>query len=186
MGFPRGLPNLPSASLLAGLLFLSTAAIAQVDYDRSVDFSRFATYALTEGTPAPTAAVQGRIESAIRFELEVKGLVEAEFPDLWVVTHVSVGTELSVSATTFGYGGYPGWGGWTGWGGLTPGIATTSVNVNEIPKGELLVDLVDAESGELVWRGIASGTVKSSPDRSERQINKKVKKMFRDFPPGSK
>ena len=168
------------------LLLLAPVAMAQVDYDRKVDFSGYSTFALMEGTPAPTAAVQGRIESAIRFELSVKGLKEVEFPEIWVATHVSVGTKLSVNATTFGYGGYPGWGGWGGWGGYGAGVYTTNVNVNEIPVGELLVDLVDSEKGELVWRGIASGTVKSSPERSEKQINKKVAKMFKKFPPDSK
>lgn len=172
--------------ILLGLALLAPAGLAQVDYDRRVDFSRYSTYALMEGTPAPTAAVQGRIEAAIRFEVEVKGLTEAEFPDLWIATHVSVGNKLSVNATSFGYGGYPGWGGWGGWGGLSTGVYTTNVNVREIPVGQLLVDLVDAERGELVWRGIASGTVRSSPEKSERQINKKVGKMFKQFPPGKK
>ena len=37
-------------------------------------------------------------------------------------------------------------------------------------------------SKELVWRGIASETLASNPEKSEKRINKVVKKLFKKFP----
>lgn len=37
-------------------------------------------------------------------------------------------------------------------------------------------------SKELVWRGIASETLVSNPEKSEKRINKVVKKLFKKFP----
>ncbi len=35
---------------------------------------------------------------------------------------------------------------------------------------------------ELVWQGIASRTLASNPEKSEKRINKVVKKLFKKFP----
>jgi hypothetical protein len=167
-----------SLSLLVLAVSSPVLAKVTVDWDDGVDFSKYKTYGWMEGTPASSSIVQGRINRAIEREIEAKGLAKLEQgkPDLYIVTHASVDNETRVSAHSFGYGGYPRWGGWGGWG-------STSVNVSSIPVGTLLVDLVDAETDELVWRSMASATVKSKPAKSEKQINKKVGKMFNQFPP---
>jgi hypothetical protein len=91
------------------------------------------------------------------------------------VTHASVGKELRIDADTWGYHGR--WRG--GWG-------TTTVNVSEIPVGTLVVDLVDAGTKQLVWRGVANQTLASNPEKSEKKINKVVKKLFKKFPSSAK
>ena len=47
----------------------------------------------------------------------------------------------------------------------------------------MIIDLVDAETSKLVWRGIASVTIKESGDKADKQIDKKIGKLFRQFPP---
>jgi hypothetical protein len=151
----------------------------RVDYDKSVDFSEYTTYVWQEGTPAPSDLVQERLERAVNGQLAAKNMKMTDSgADLYVVMHASVGSETQITSSSFGYGGYGGWRGWGGWGG-----GTTTVNVNEIPVGTVVIDLVDAKENKLVWRGIASGTVKSKPEKSEKQINKKIGKMFAKFPP---
>ena len=54
-----------------------------------------------------------------------------------------------------------------------------------IPVGSRVVDLVDAGSKELVWRGMASETLASNPEKSEKRINKVVKKLFKKSPPSA-
>jgi hypothetical protein len=170
-------------AVLAVFLALSPA-VAQVstDYDRGVDFSAFKTWAWMEGTPALDPFAQQRIEEAIESKLAEKGLVKAQSgqADLFVVTHVSVSTEKQVDVSHMGYGGYYGWRGWGGtWG-------STYVNVREIPVGTLVVDLVDAEKNELVWRGMASDTISDKPKKREKRIRRAVSKMFHRFPPKPK
>jgi len=169
-------------ALLAVFLALpATMAQVQTDYDHDVDFSRFKTWAWMEGTPAQSAFAQQRIETAIEIKLAEKGLTRTDGqPDLFVVTHVSRSTEKQVDASYMSYGGYYGWGGWgAGWG-------STYVNVREIPVGSLVVDLVDAEKNELVWRGMASDTLSEKTQKNEKKVKKAVSKMFHRFPPKSK
>lgn len=152
-------------SLLA-LLLPAPFAAPQVDWDRSIDFSRYETFGFREGTPA-NRLTQDRIESALRDALAEKGLSESDQPDLWVVTHASVSNETWIRSGSTGYGG---------WG-------STSLNVSNIPVGTLMIDLVDRDDDELVWRGVTSGSVKSTPAKSEKQIRKKISKLFRKYPP---
>jgi hypothetical protein len=49
--------------------------------------------------------------------------------------------------------------------------------------GTLLVDLVDAKSNELVWRGLATKTLNKRPKNVRPLIDKAVKKMVKRFPP---
>ena len=172
------------AGLIAALAVLLAvpAATAQVktDYDPQVDFSRFKTWTWAEGTPAPDPFSQKRIEDAIEAKLVEKGLVKAEGEeaDLLVVTHVSLSTEKQVDVTHMGgYGGRYGW---------RAGYGSSYVNVRDINVGTLVVDLVDAEKQELVWRGMASDTVASKPKKSEKKIRKAVSRMFKDYPPKPK
>jgi hypothetical protein len=169
--------KLTSVSIVLAIFALVSVAHAgvKVDYDTQVDFTEFGSFGWMKGTPAPNELVQKRIESAVESELAARGLSPAaDDADLLVVTHASVSKQLRIDADTWGYRGR--WRG--GWG-------TTTVNVSEIPVGTLVVDLVDAGSNELVWRGIASETIASNPEKSEKRINKVVRKLFKKFPPSA-
>jgi hypothetical protein len=48
-----------------------------VDYDNSVDFSQYKTYAWMEGTPVPNELMQRRIEAAIEIGILMVNLVDA-------------------------------------------------------------------------------------------------------------
>ena len=162
------------------LAFLTMVSLAhagvKVDYDSGTDFSKYRSFGWLKGTSAPSDLIQKRIEHAVKSELTVKGMSSATGdPDLYVVTHASVGKQVRIDADTWGYRGR--WRG--GWG-------TTTVNVSEVPVGTLVVDLVDAGSKELVWRGMASQTLASNPEKSEKRIQKVVKKLFKKFPPSAK
>ncbi len=158
----------------------AAAADVNVDYDKSADFSKYKTYARKAMTPAPSSIVQGRIDDALDRELQAKGWRKVESgADVHVITHASVGKQTRITADHFG--GYGGYRGGRGWGG---GWGSTHVNVSEIGVGTLMVDMVDAKSKQLVWRGIATATVSNKAAKSEKKINKAAKKLFKDFPPG--
>ncbi|HZN04282.1 MAG TPA: DUF4136 domain-containing protein [Candidatus Polarisedimenticolia bacterium] len=173
------------AALVLGAVFALTlaapAAQAQTvksDYDKKADFTTYKTFTFKKGTDAPTPFAQERIVGAIANQLKARGLTQSETADLLVYTHTQVSTEQRVDTTGFGYGGYPGWGGWGG------GFATSSAVVTEIPIGTVIVDLVDAKTNELVWRGIASDTLLTNPtpEKSEKRINKAITKLFSKYP----
>lgn len=159
-------------------LLISTSVLARVnvDYDKSADFSKYRTFAWKKGTPSKDPLMEKRIRDAVEQELKAKGLSRADSaPDIFVVTHASSRKEQQVQIDNLGYSGYGG----RGWYSRGP----TSVNVYEIPIGTLMVDLVDAKTNELVWRGLAEKTLSEKPEKVAKLIYKVVKKMFKKYPP---
>jgi Domain of unknown function (DUF4136) len=59
-----------------------------------------------------------------------------------------------------------------GWG---PGVWTSYYT-----QGSIVVDLIEPTSNQLIWRGRATDTV-NGLDQSEKQINKGVRKLVKDF-----
>ena len=142
-----------------------------VDWDQTVDFSRYRTFAFQKGSPARNDLRQRAIEQAVGAKLQSKGLTPAvDRPDLRVFTHVVLSRAQRIDTIGYGYG-------WR-WGG---GIATTTVT--NIPVGTLIVDLVDTERKELVWRGKATDTIENDREERREQLREAVDKMFANFPP---
>jgi hypothetical protein len=163
-------------------LFLSGTAMAQkvtIDFDRNADFSKYKTYSFRKGTPAADPLMNQRIEQAIEAQLAAKGLTRDESnPDLFVVYHVAVSKQTQLNTTSLG--GW-GWGrGWGRWGGIG-GSAITQVD--QIPIGHLVVDIGDTANKSYVWRGTATKTISSKPDKNSKSIEEGVRKMFERFPP---
>jgi hypothetical protein len=45
------------------------------------------------------------------------------------------------------------------------------------------VDLFDARTKQVIWRGEATESLSEKPDKDVKKLNKAVEKLFRDFPP---
>jgi hypothetical protein len=48
--------------------------------------------------------------------------------------------------------------------------------------GTLIVNLYDAKAKQLVWRGIAQGTLSNSGDKNQNLVHKAIEKMFKKYP----
>ncbi|MFI5403272.1 MAG: DUF4136 domain-containing protein [Planctomycetota bacterium] len=149
------------------------------DYDTSYDFAKLKSYRwadIPSKTDASPLVIQ-RVGAAVETQLKAKGYVPAEgAPDFLVATYV--GRQSRIQVTDWGYG-YGPRGGWYGGGG---------VDVYQYEEGSLIVDIVDARSKQLEWRGTATSVLDpeaSAEERTER-INKAVAKMLKDFPPPRK
>ena len=81
-----------------------------------------------------------------------------------------------------GFGGGWGWRRGGGFGGF--GDATTTTDTYKV--GTLVVDMFDAHTKKLVWRGSASDTLSDKSDKNIKNLDKGVQKMFDHFPPGQK
>jgi len=160
------------------MLAVSTAwAGVKVDWDKTITFGNYKTYAWAKGTPAQNPLWDQRITDAVDKQLATKGLqkVDADSnPDLIVVYHAAVGTDTELN--TMGTGGW----GWR-WGG---GMQTTTVD--KIPTGQLSVDIGDAKTKKLLWLGSASDTLSDNPDKNQKKLNSAIEKMFKKFPPPAK
>jgi hypothetical protein len=75
--------------------------------------------------------------------------------------------------------GGSGWG-WRGWGGVGFGDSTTTTETYRV--GTLVVDLFDAKTKQLVWRGSASDTLSDKSGKNIKALDKSVEKLFEHFP----
>ena len=170
--------------LLAG----ATAIQAQkvyIDYDKTADLAKYKTFALaTTGqddlsTASPLA--HQHILDSLRQKIASNGrLTETQTnPDLYVTYHVTAKEETNVSTMGYGYGYGPGWGGgyYYGGGGWTG--ATTTVNTYTV--GTLLFDIYDASTKKAVWRGIATATVPSNPQKGIKKIDSAIDKLSKKW-----
>lgn len=162
------------AAMLA-ILVLGGSAVGQsvtVDYDHHANFERYHTYYwLKVQTHNPLW--EQRIEDAVDKELQAKGWQKVEADGDVAITAVG-STEAEREYVTF----YDGLGGWY-WGGF--GTATTTPVTYRI--GTLVLDLYDAQTKRLIWRGMATKTLSNKPAKNEKGLEKAVAKMFKHFPP---
>jgi len=166
------------------LVLAAISAPAQkikVEFDKSLDFSKFKTF-----TWAPRGAVSrpllaDAIAGAIEEELTARGLQQvSEHPDLYIEMYGSMDSDMAVSYSDFysGYGGIPPFDqSFMVWGAV-PGSTTTVV----VHKGQLVVDLIDASQRKLAWRGIARDKLSDNRGKLVTQINTAVEKMFNKYP----
>ncbi len=152
---------------LAGALVGCASARVTTDWDRDARFDGYRTYAWID-TPRMQAMQQAtlfdrRLRSAVEDELGAKGLrpSDASEADVLVAYHAGVRERLDVQQ----------------W-----GYAARRTDIREYKEGTLVIDVVDARSRSLVWRGTATGEM-SKPDPSAEKITDAVEKMFATFPP---
>jgi hypothetical protein len=175
------------ALVVAAALSLSGSAFAQdvkVDFDKDANFGALKTFSVKIGTSWNNPLSEKRVVTEIQQGLTEKGWTPTDEAkaDALVVLHGA--TEKQKSLNTFysggGYGGY-GWRG--GWGG---GMSTATTTVDEYLVGTLVVDIFDAKTKKLVYRGTAQDELSDKPEKNAKKLAKASDKLFKNFPPGSK
>jgi hypothetical protein len=159
---------------------MGTLALAQTinyDFDKAANFASFKSYAWVAGTVLADEINHNRVVDAVDAQLAAKGLTEVEAgatPDLLVAYHASFDKDLQVTGFSSGWGPYR-------FGATRSGTA----RAEEILNGTLVVDLMNARTHAIVWRGMASKeiSVKADPRTRERNINRAAAKLFKNYPP---
>ncbi|GAB4028535.1 hypothetical protein GCM10028809_16620 [Spirosoma gilvum] len=118
--------------------------------------------------------------------LRQKGLTEnTSQPDLIIGYHFFVEnkTRTVANPTTPFYGPYMGWGRWgyRGWGPGWWGWGGTQYTQEKYQAGTLVVDMVDARTHQLVWRGSVQNAV-GDPSRITSQLTKEAERIVEKFP----
>jgi hypothetical protein len=172
---------------LLGILPVVLTSCASVmvkhDYDREADFTKYRNYAwMDQSVPGDELAknplVKKRVQSAVDATLASRGytLTEVEKADFVVVVHAGVKERMRIQ--DWGrYGWYDPW--WGPYGGR--------VDVSYYEEGTLVIDVVDAEAKDLVWRGMGTGIMReySKPEQRQKAIDRDVAKILAAFPPGN-
>jgi Domain of unknown function (DUF4136) len=172
-----------AATILVTLAAAATLACSTmntaVDYDHTISWSNYKTFQVMVGTQSPITFTQKNIDDSITQALVSKGLQPTTTnPNLLVYPHVVLTQEKQFNTMSMGGFGYRGWGG-------MGGMATTTEQ--NIPIGTLIVDLVDPNTKEMVWRGTAQDQV-TGTGQDQGTVNQAIQKIFANFPPtpGSK
>ena len=160
--------------MFCALLFFVSAATAQqvsVNYNRNQSFANYNTYAWASNNPnqIQNSILAQSAHQDINNALQEKGLQmvqETQNPDLIVVT--SNGLRQQTSYDAWGMRGIGG-----GMGGITP---------EQSVQGTMIVDLHDAKTQSLVWRGIAQDTLTNKGEKNQKMVEKAVQKMFKQWP----
>lgn len=163
---------------------IAAAQDTKTDFDKAFNFSAVKTYAITIGTKWGNDLSERRVLTEIDEAITGKGWkkVPESQADILVILHGA--TQTKRNATTFysgmggGYGAY----GYRGFGG---GMGTASTSVSEYKVGTLVVDMFDAKSKNLVFRGTAEDEISDNPNKNAKKLEKASNKLFKNFPPGS-
>src|SRR5271168_5229003 len=161
---------------LCAMLVCITSAVAvgqqvSVNYNHSQSFAQYHTYAWGSNN---ANAIQNSIlaqvaQQDIDSAMQAKGfskVQESQNPDLILTANGGLKQQTSYSAW-----GMRGIGG--GMGGITP-----QQNV----EGTMIVDLYDAKTQSLVWRGIGQDTLSNNGNKNQQIVGNAVTKMFKQWP----
>jgi hypothetical protein len=158
------------------ILLCITSAVAfgqqvSVNYNRSQNFTQYHTYAwgANNANQIQNSILAQNAQGDINTALQAKGLTmvqESANPDLLLT--VSGGMKQSTSWSAMGMRGIGG-----GFGSITP-----QQNV----EGTLIVELFDAKTQSIVWRGIGQDTLGNNGDKNTKTVASAVTKMFKQWP----
>lgn len=187
----------PAAILVATLVGITGLAgcappkpTLHSDYDKSVNFATFHTYAYVNPVGTDKAGYSSLLtqhfKTAIDAEMSARGYrkVDAD-PDLLVNFMANAAEKTDVRSTPsssmtmgMGYYGYRG-GMYAG----MPVYNSTDVETVRYKVGTANIDVVDAHQKRLIWTGVAEGRLSDEAMKNPQPaIANVVKQMFLDFP----
>lgn len=162
------------------------------DWDDTVSFEGYQRYLWLEPPAAEGAdpfadntLLRKRIRTAVEANLTARGFKAVEDPteaDFLVTYGVVLDEKLKVNGGGATIGGAYGYGRWPGgFGGYYGGA-----NVSDYQEATLILDFLQPESKELVWRGWGSGFIQTRDrDRGRERFEAGIKAVLDAFPPAA-
>jgi len=156
-----------------------------VDYDTDFSFNHTKTFAVIHKAKAEeNALVSDRIIAAIHSEMTSKHYekTSAQTADLYIVFHTDVMNKsrivqdyqyIGISPYRYRYGySYRGM------------MAVPTTHTYHYDEGKLIVDILDAKQKKIVWRGVATDSLKQHDTPEERTvyINEVMHSLFKTLP----
>jgi Domain of unknown function (DUF4136) len=179
--------------ILAGALLLGSSVVAlgdnvRTDYNHQTNFSQYHSYCWGKVQTSDPFYVT-RIQQAVDKQLQSKGwqLTQTGCSATVFATdnlHNQKETQTMYDGLGGGWGGGWGWGGW-GWGGgwADPGLGTATTSTTNQTVSNLVVDIFDGSSKNLIWRGLATADLSTNAAKNTNSLNRDIANMFKSFPP---
>lgn len=173
--------------LIVSILFFNACSTIDVtnDYDPAFSFDGVQSYAiLYKSKDGSNTLTDERIMAAIDDQLSLRGYTKQkrQSADIYVVFHTNVQNKTRVTqdyqrigVTPYRYGRY------YGYAGMMSVPVTRTYNYDE---GKLLVDILDSKEHKIVWRGVATDTLKKhkTPEDRIAYINEVMMEIFKTLP----
>lgn len=160
------------------------AAKINSDVDKTVDFTRYKTFAWGKNLDPPRAGAKFYISAAVEHELEARGLqpaADVQKADLIIRYEAAGDTDINLAGITDpmydATGGVAPIGATPWSSGLSSGLVGRYVR-----KGTLVIDIFDAQQRKLIWRASATGAISDSTTKAAKQLNGIVADMFDCYP----
>jgi uncharacterized protein DUF4136 len=152
-------------TILMTLLLVAGSVTTSVEYDHQADFAQYKTWSWGQGGAAALNPVTDKaIRDAIEKALAGRGRSRVEAgAALSVVYHASRVTQIDRLP-------------------LTSASPAPPSGIRYSQKGSLVIDLVDAASGKVVWRGHAAGVLRYGPKEIAAQIDAAVEEVLAQLP----
>ncbi len=163
-----------SGSVLIAILGSCTGMKITTDRNEDVKFEKYLTYSVEyKGNSGQEVndILKDRIETALHWELEVKGMEKSDKPDV-VITYslgVDVSSNYSINETGY-YGRYRG------------GSSNAHIREYKTYNGELAISMLDAQTNKMVWFGKANRELNSNNKKSNEKIKSAVNAIMTNFP----
>lgn len=174
--------------LLAVLLLTTYLARAQkvtieTDKKLNTDFSKYKTYTWASQVDSKLdpgfyflndLQLKERIRDAVAFSLAGRGYkMQRQMPDLIINFRV-----FDQAATLKGYDGYG-----TTYFGTNEVREPEDMKTYNIKAGSILINFIDAKTGQVVWQGVASGITNNNGfDRDHNKIKQAINLIFEKYP----
>lgn len=192
-------PNISCRSILTltlcviaacGATAMASAQQIRANWSKDAPFADYRTYewiaSQQTNHPFYRQYVGEYVNYALTKKKHMREVSASQNPDLYVTYHFT--TREVTDYDTYGYGFGDGWGGW-GWGGWGMGMGMGGMNYSQTRaqrrvEGYLTLDLIDARTRKIVWRGEAmEDDVTKSANQEEKQVASSVYKMLKRYPP---
>lgn len=167
------------SSVLVVLLFSCNSIKTSSDFDRSVNFNDYKTFAFTKESRQLPAndLVKNRILNAIASNLKSKGLTESDNPDMLIDLGVKTKEKKDYSTTHYDLSGYYG----RRWR-IGTGISQSNTKEINYTEGTLVINMVDAKMNQLLWMGSGTGVINDKAIQDEN-LKASITKILSSFPP---
>jgi hypothetical protein len=172
-----------AASVLAVSALPALAQKPQIQWNDEYDFDAVQTFqwqSVDEGNMSvANPFMHSLVKNSLELELSTAGLTEVTSnPDVFITYYGSTDVEVQLRTNSVGYsyGGY-GMGGWGHYGYGSIGPTSSTTRAVEINHGTLVVDIWDAASEELVWRGTVTDVMPDDQAKAEKLVKKAITKL---------
>lgn len=175
------------------LLAACSSYTVKTDYDPTITYSSYKTFDWYAASKRAKGKGSGtdplldkRVRASVQAALEGKGYSQETVaePDFLVTYYPIYQNKKYRTTTSFG-GGY-------GFGrrywGYGVGTRFSTSQVHKYREGTIVLEIVDSKSNQLVWQGSVEGALTrlENPEDAQEQINKAVRDLLTNFPPGLK